>query len=493
MASNSRGDSASGPETLGAEGLGATMAQGTFVLGLGLFAGMGVNVFGGLWLAVQLGPEAWGLYLIAASVVTVAQVLFEKGAIAYIIQKPYPLTRGELGTAASIQTGLGLIAAASGWMLLRPLAVSYLHQGQLDELLACASLAALAYSLRALPISQLERRLSYGRVALIELADPLLFFTCAFLFLQLGQGITSLSLAILARAFGSLLLALQWAGFPKVAWEAQAARDLLRFGLPILGLNTSLLLNGLADPVVLALFAGPSAIAWNQVATTVLNLPGALTSLLARVSFSGLSRVQQDRVRLNRYGNETLGILALLVVPLTVALAGLAPLWVQLLGPAWQPIVLSLLIAAIPFAAGHILMTLFAPLNATGSARSVLILNTIFGVVYTGASLVLVPTYGYLAPAFAALASCPFLLVLPRLYARTIGPMALGQLLLILATGTLFLAALWLAGFARQWGLLIGLSLVGGLIWAYGILVLIRKNPGAVRWLFGRMRPCWPN
>jgi len=458
--------------------------QSSLMLILRFVGSLLINVVGGVLLAHWLGPHAWGIYTISLFLLVAYQSVLEKGLVAYLIQKSADLMPHDKSVAYAIQIGLGFLCLGFA-LVLAPLAVAWYGYAELNALIVAVGITGFAYSLRSVPLALLERELKYAQVGAIEIVDLLIFNVIALICVGSGWGIQGLVVANIARGVGSALLAIIWTGVPRWVWHGDVARRMLDFGTSVFVANMFKILTSAADPVLVATLVSAAALGFVQVTLTWLSYLAVVAGILARVSFSALSRIQERDADIHQLSNANLEGLAKLIIPPIAGLAGSAPFWVErVYGTQWAPMASIFLIAALPFAAGQILLALTASLYAKGRAQGMMIFLGFYGATYWAASYILLPRWGVLGTPLALWCVAPLWLILIRDYRRNCGALDLRLPLQILGTSGLLMLGIFLC---FQWRIdWLGLFLVLGLgLWWLNL---------SRAWLLGGIRFLWqPN
>ena len=436
-------------------------------LAVRVLGGFAVNVLGGILLARLLGPRIWGIYAISLFLLLAYQTLFEKGLVAYLIQKQSPVSSEEIGVSYTIQIGLGLFCLIISVLILPVLAEQWTGYDELGIMIASAGLAGFAYSLRSVPLALLERGMKYFQVGLIEMGDIIAFNVFAIGSVLLGMGIQGLVIGNIARGVISVLIAfgVRESKKPQISWNTHVARCILKFGIPVFGSNALKILASAADTILVSSLAGPQALGFVQVTYTVLNYPAYLAAILTRVSFSALSRIQDQAEELNHLSSVSIALLSRMILPIMAGLAGTAPLWVPwVYGPEWLPVTRTFLVAAIPMAMGHVLLSLTAPLYAKERANEVAIFLIIYDIAYWLSSFFLIPRWGELGSPIALWVSAPFWFVLVRNYVKHCGSLDLRSFASILLTSAFMMVAISLS-IELHWAIVVLVLMIGFIVW----------------------------
>lgn len=297
-------------------------------------------------LARILTPADYGLFAIALAVQLVGQRAAELGLPAALIRlEDDPSPRLQSAVAGVMLTfAIGL----SGLLLLIAFAVvpALGAASETLEVIAVASIAMPLYAGRAMPMVLMERKLAFGRVAIVETADTLAFNGFALLAALAGAGAFSLSGAVPAGALAGIAAA--WAIQPfsrRPRLELEPVRPLIGFGVRVSILQGVYLLRELGFVGIIAAIGGTSVAGYYAMAKRLFSFPIALTSAVARVSFPTLSR--DADLRPKRAAQIAVFTAIVAGLPLALVAGAAQPLIAVLLGDQWMPTVDIVLIASL--------------------------------------------------------------------------------------------------------------------------------------------------
>ncbi len=306
-------------------------------------------------LAHWLLPGEFGLIAMVAPVLSLVQVFNDLGLTQATIQRP-DITHRELSTLFWINFGVsaclaGLMAAAA------PLVAWFYHEPRLTLItVACGSLLLLS-GVSAQQIALMNRRMRYGRLAIIDIG-------CAFMAFVVGLGAAWLgcgywSLVLMQAANSATILVLAWCLSDwRPSWPARdrGVGALLRFGGHLTGFNILGYVENNLGTVLIGRISGAPALGLYDRAFKLVIVPWWQISLpVARVSVSLLCRLEGSDDHYRRAYRQMLQGLLLVAAPGLIWAAIEAPTLVPLvLGPAWTraaPIVawLSLGTVVVPF------------------------------------------------------------------------------------------------------------------------------------------------
>jgi O-antigen/teichoic acid export membrane protein len=416
------------------------------ILGLRYGLGLVINVAGAIALSRILGPGLWGVFAIALTIYAGSQEVLGRGIATYLIKMSGEPAPSDIRTAFALQHALGLCFLTGILALAHPAAHWYQHAELVPLFIACA-VAAYGHAWRSIPIALLERNFEYGKVAVIEILEALVFVAVAIPMVWLGHTITGLGTAIALRGWlpTGLAYALKPAP-PALFFPWRDALPAADFGLSISG-GSVVNLAMLSVPVlIVGKLAGMAALGVAQMA---LSLYGSLlfaTAAILRLAFSTYSRLAAHPVELRENVNRHLQILAATLLPVITLFAGCSPAWVPwIFGARWNLLPAVLLVLAPGYFFVSVFWGILNPaLLVSGKHRQILL--WLFGMtaLYASLSLALTPRWGAvgLAVAFSA-AEISFHPLLFRLFRRTIGKFDYRKILAEVVLGTAFLITIW--------------------------------------------------
>ncbi|MBI3954605.1 oligosaccharide flippase family protein [Candidatus Collierbacteria bacterium] len=357
-------------------------------------------------LTVYLDPAVYGVFFLVSSVVNFLAYFSDIGLAAALIQKRGALTREDLVTTFTIQQLLVLTLLLI-LFLLSPLIRSWYQISTPGlYLLYALGLSLFLSSLKTIPSVILERNIRFEKLIIPQIAETLVFNLTAVYLAVKGFGLTTFTVAVLARGITGLIIMYLISPWQiGLGISRNAFTSLLKFGLPY-QLNTFLAMvkdDGLT--IFLGKVIGPIGLGYIGWASRWANMPLRLfLDNVTKVAFPAFSRLQHDRTRLKNMVEVSLKYLALFIFPLLTGMAVLALPTVNLIPryakwlPALVPLYLYLINAA--FASVSTLLTNL--LSAVGRIKTTFKLM----VMWTGLTWMLMPVlainFGYLGVSIGA-------------------------------------------------------------------------------------------
>lgn len=329
--------------------LGTQAARGAIVTVGAQVLKIFVQTVGVVVLARLLTPGDYGLVAMVLAVVGLAEIFRDFGLSAAAVQAKN-LSESQrnmlfwINTAAGAVLMLIVIACA-------PLIALFYHRPELVDLARSISVIFLLNGMATQFRADLNRRLAFGKLALIDIGAPVISLMAAIglgvagagYWALVGQQIT-LSIVLLVGA----VVAARWLpGFPR---RSESLGELLTFGWQVAGSQVIGYFGNNIDSLVIGARFGAVPLGLYNRAFQLLMTPlGQLRQPTTTVALPVLSRLKNDTAGSNTYvqrGQLALGLT--LVAGLGLVIGGAVPITEVFLGPQWVSVepILRLLAAA---------------------------------------------------------------------------------------------------------------------------------------------------
>jgi O-antigen/teichoic acid export membrane protein len=317
--------------------LGRTLARGSAWMIAFRLLDRSVGLISMLVLARVLTPADFGLVAMATAMIALVELFGAFGLEVALIQRP-GATREHFDSAWTMNVLIGASVAfvllASAW----PLAWFY-DDSRLIALVAFLALGPLIQGCENIGVVAFRKELNFDREFRFLLSKRLLSFAIT---VSLALWLRSYWALAIGMVFGRLAgVAISYTLHPfRPRWSLARAGDLLHFSLWLVAQNFFVFLKDRAPDFIIGKFAGAHALGMWSVANELSNLVGTeLIQPMNRAALPTYSRLAEDRVALGGAYLSAAGLVALLVMPLVVGLAAVAPLVVAvLLGPQWHEV-----------------------------------------------------------------------------------------------------------------------------------------------------------
>jgi len=299
-----------------------------------------VRVVVAIVLARLLTPADYGLAAMAFVLTSFVLTFSDASLGKALIQRP---TIDELDRSTVFWTtfAIGVVltcvgVAASGMI------AAFFHQPALKPLVAVLSVSFVLISLQMTPAALLQREMRFRATVIRFTVGTTVAGIAGIAVAAAGGGAWALILQQLAFAGTSTLLLWTLSGWrPRLAFSWARLRSLGSFGIRVMFARLMDDISGNADNMLVGRYLGSAALGAYSVAYNVMLVPISKLALPIQESlFPVLSRVQDDRERVARMWLRSTVLLAVLLAPLMVGLAIVAPEFVRVvLGSRWAAVV----------------------------------------------------------------------------------------------------------------------------------------------------------
>jgi PST family polysaccharide transporter/lipopolysaccharide exporter len=432
-------------------------------------------------LARLLTPEEFG---IVASALVVANIFFsiqDLGIMPAIVQRDARVD-DSLRVGISIRW-ISAAALAIVMIAVSPLAARAFGQPDVALVLAVLSLNLFVFAFGFYSQTALTRSLRFYEISIATAVQYLAFSASALVLAFSGFSYWSLVIGYVAGAM-CFVLVLRHFEKPKArpAVDKNLAKELLAFGKHIIVTNLMAYAIFNVDQLVIAGTLGAIALAFYYIAVRFGRMIGEqLSAVVNRVLFPTMARLRTDVQRLRIGYAQSLRMLAICVLPMSLGLSALSGIFVEsVLGATWLESVFPLSVLAIAglfnalaTPSGNVLVSIGRPryLSMQSTAQAVLLIAFVYPVAVTygidGVS-VLIATLSFGVLVY-------FMLLLPRIlscgFRELYNPLGIPLASGIVMYGVLFVLANWLEASLLT---LVVLTLVGLGVYAACLAALSR-------------------
>jgi O-antigen/teichoic acid export membrane protein len=363
------------------EGLAQAARRGLVFTG-GTYAARASLEFGtSVVLARLLSPGDFGVVAVGQAFLQLSYVVGNLGMGAAVVQAR-DLSEADRRAATTVSTASALLlalmcAAAAPW------AAAFFAMPVLRPAMPIMAGEIVLSGLAATPTAILRRRLHYGRAAAVDLGSGLVYALVSITLALLGHGIWSLVWTPLVSGTWSVIASHALAGHRHAfGTDRSAVRRLLSFGGGLTAKNVFVHMARHADNLVVARTLGDYATGLYTRAFSLSTLPQSrLVSVIYGVSFPVFCRLQEDRERFHAWYLKATSVAALIVTPLLLGLAVVAPdFTVVVYGEAWSDMAGCLRVLCIAGLLNSIHMLGGAAIEASGRLRYEVAAQSIYGV-----------------------------------------------------------------------------------------------------------------
>lgn len=325
-------------------------------------------------LTVFLEPKVFGIFFLVSAFVNFFAYFSDIGLAAALIQKKEKITEEDLKTTFTVQQILVLILL--GLIIgLGPLVGKwYGLSKEAIFLLYALGLSLFLSSLKTIPSVILERNLKFNLLVIPQIIETLIYNLLAVILAWKGFGITSFTVAVLARGITGLLaiyIISPWrVGF---LISKESLRSLLKFGLPYQANTLMAVLKDDLMTVFLGKVIGATGLGYLGWAKKWAEQPlRFFMDNVLKVSFPAYSRLQHDKDALKKAVEKSLFFLSFLTFPILIGFSILASDLVKIIPRylKWQPALLSLYLYCFNSAWAVVSTSMTNLLNAIGRIKT---------------------------------------------------------------------------------------------------------------------------
>lgn len=318
-------------------------------VGIGL-GGQQLLVFASMLVLVRLlEPQDFGLVALASPFLIALLYLQESGLGSALIYR-----RGDPAQAAStvlVYSPAVAIALYAAAFVAAPMIARLFEEPDFSAVLRVLALLLVIRSFAVVPGALLERDLRFATRAKVELGAAVAQSGVSIVLALTGFGVWSLVVGQLVGAAATSTF--YWLNTPLRPNPRQASvltlRELIGYGRFVSAGNILNLANTTVDSLIIGRVLGAAQLGYYSVAFRLANMPvTVISNIVGRVMFSVYSSLQGDIPTVRRAYVQNLQRIAILALPLSVALLIAArPIVLSLLGEEWSPVIVPLQLLAV--------------------------------------------------------------------------------------------------------------------------------------------------
>ncbi|MEO3471562.1 oligosaccharide flippase family protein [Roseomonas sp. CAU 1739] len=310
------------------------VAVGASLMVAARFVIRGLSIIGMLVLARLLVAEDFGLVALSGAAVAFVEVLSVTNYGLLLVRERQP-TRDLYDTAFTLNIlrclliGL-LIASTAHWQ------AHFLGDARIAGVLQVVSLIIILDGLTSIGMVRLQRDLHFDSLFRFQVVSKVVAFVVSVILALILQNYWSLVLGNLAARLVAIPYS-YWLAPHQPRLSLRNAGQLLQFSGWMLGINALTTVDSQGPNLLLGRLLGLPALGTYQVAYFVAAMPVHEVAVPVRQPiYAGYAEVQGDRTLLREHFLDGFGLLAAVMVPLSVGIALTAPEIGRIaLGPAW--------------------------------------------------------------------------------------------------------------------------------------------------------------
>ena len=299
----------------------------------------GLIRLGGVTIVIRvLGPSSYGIYSGAAIFVALGALLAQGGTEVFLIRQQSEPS-DELYHVAFTYLLVSSLAVALAAFGLSFAVGTFVHSKQALDVFRVLVFSIPVNVMWAPAQARIERRFDYRKMGLIELSGDVVLYAVSAPLALAHFGPWSLVAGFFAWQMWLLLASLALSGLrPRLRWSNSIARSLLGHGASYSASGWLGGIGALTIPIVVGIYRGAAGIGYVSFALRLVDTIAFAQRGAWRLGLVSMSRVGDDRSRLQR-GLEEGSILQMLAVGVPVALISANARWIIpiLFGRSWIP------------------------------------------------------------------------------------------------------------------------------------------------------------
>src|SRR3990170_5319573 len=350
-------------------------------------------------LTIFLDPGSYGVFFVVSSLVVFLTYFQDIGLAAALIQKKEEVTKEELRYTFTLQQILVLLIVIPVLIFSKDIAVFYKLNASGYVLLISLTISFFLSSLRTIPTVILERKLDFKKLVIPQIAENLVYNLSLIYFSISGFGLTTFTIAVLARSVVGLVITYFIQPWPiGLSFNLRSIKNLISFGIPFQA-NTIL---ALIKDDLLTVYVG-KILPFSQVGYIGFAQKWAFMPLrlimdnVIKVTFPSYSRLQHNPAALKLAIEKSLFLISFFIFPTAVFIIQYSEFLIDLIPKysKWEPAILSLSF----FALNTIFSSISTPLTNFLNAIGKVTITLYFMVFWTALTWVLTPlsifTFGF--------------------------------------------------------------------------------------------------
>lgn len=313
-----------------------------------------IGLLSTLVLARLLLPQDFGIIAMASLVITLADLLFDLGVHATLIQNPAP-TQAHFDTAWTLAL-LQAAAVALALQLCAPYAAQYFHEARVQSVVQVLALSLLINGMENIGVVNFQKEMRFGQDFVLLFCKRFSGFVMTLVCAWLLRSYWALVIGTLSGRLVGVVCSYQMHPMrPRLS--LQRWRDILGVSQWLLVRTSGSFFEGQLHRAVVGRHDSASIMGAYTLAGDISSMPSSeLLMPINRVLFPAFVQVRQRPEELKRVFLLAQGVQCLIAIPASAGLALVAPQLVLLmLGPQWAMAVPFVQILALAYLASAML------------------------------------------------------------------------------------------------------------------------------------------
>lgn len=295
---------------------------------------------GSIIIARWIGPKEFGLAGMITVFIALGRTLTDSGMTNSLIRLK-TATKEDYSTVFLTNLGMSLLIYVV-LFISAPLISAFFHQDVLVNVLRVYGAIFLLIALSAVQLAKLSKEMNFKKITIINAPSTIVGVSIGLWLAYHNYGVWSIVGMFLAMEFVRMILLWLLSNW-KVSFVFSQVKFKEHFSF-----GSKLLLSGIIDTVfknVYNIIIGrvymPQVLGFYERSREFATYPSTtLTSIIIRVTYPMMSKMQDEPVRLARIYRKLIQISFFIISPILIALAALAkPIFLIVLGEEWIPAV----------------------------------------------------------------------------------------------------------------------------------------------------------
>jgi len=357
------------------------VVKGAFALGARQVVVHGTNVLGNIILARLLSPADYGIYAIINFYILFLGAFGGTGLAANLIREHPEPSPDVYRSVYTVQQLFVVAVCVALWGSAPHIAQLYHLNPQLAWIFRLTALSLVATVWMVPSQIEMERHLSFQKLAVVETAQAVCFNVIAVGLAWRGYGAMSFGIALFVRSLaGAILANLMEPASHRWLLDWKLARPHLQFGLYYQSSQIISLVKDSITPMLIGFLVGTAGVGYISWAAMLAAYPVLALMILQRLYLPSFAKFQHDKAHLGAFVQQVIWATNAIGAPLAIAMLVLIhPVTRIVFGEKWE--------AAVPLFYFFWLANVFVPtatplqslLNSIGRAD----LATVFAVMWT--------------------------------------------------------------------------------------------------------------
>lgn len=312
-------------------------------------------------LSRYLTPAEFGLISMVIFVAGLAQIFTDFGTRVALVQRQDVVTQLAEDSVYWWNLSVGTIFMVA-IIVFAPQISDLMGEGDMVEPLRWIAPVFLIVAIQGVPLSILERRLAFGRIAAADVGAALVGSITAVVMVMIGYKIEALvAQALVSPIFYAMVVILSARWRPRLQFSYAALKPLLSYGGFVTGAGIVQMLSSRADRPIVGGRLSTTDLGYLRMADQIVMSPLRITvQMVRKVMFPVMATIQSDDARMRRGYIQMQHALMVVMAPVAFGLwAVSAPVVDILLGDGWAMVAVLMGYLTI-----HSLFNTFSELNS---------------------------------------------------------------------------------------------------------------------------------